>query len=160
MPRYYIEIIGHNRSPNAVAIVRDGAEITDVHCHAVGDSATIMRAPNRRLVQAALFADEHLATEVAKAAIWNGQKFRVIEARGEIAKGGVLIDVRPQDFLVSRSQKIEVVKHPYRPRQDFAAIRVVKSYSIHPSTAERIASEAQITGESQGQVLDRYFASA
>lgn len=42
-----------------------------------------------------------------------------------------------------------------RPRRDPGAARVIKSYSIHPDSAAKIAAEAQRSGESQGQVIDR-----
>lgn len=46
----------------------------------------------------------------------------------------------------------------HRPRRDPSAARVVRSYRLHPDTAARIVAEAQRTGESQGQVIDRIVA--
>jgi len=48
----------------------------------------------------------------------------------------------------------------HRPRKDPAAARVTASYRIHPQTRQAIIAEAAETGESQGEVLDRWAAAA
>jgi hypothetical protein len=158
---YYIEILGSFSVPNRITVLRNGEQIAEVYCMTVGQDATIMRGPNRNLVQAALFADEHVANEVGKAAILGNQKFRVRKASGKILDGGEPIDVRPKDQLTGmKKDDMTVENYPYRARMDPSVLRVIKSYSVHPSTAERIALEAQLSGESHGQVLDRFFAKA
>ena len=41
------------------------------------------------------------------------------------------------------------------PRRDPTAARVVKSYRVHPTTAAKIEAAARLSGESQGQIIDR-----
>lgn len=43
----------------------------------------------------------------------------------------------------------------HRPRRDPGAARVNLVVRVHPDTRLRLAAEAQRTGESQGQVIDR-----
>lgn len=43
----------------------------------------------------------------------------------------------------------------HRPRQDPSAARVMYAVRVHPSTRAAILAEAERTGESQGQVVDR-----
>ncbi len=44
-------------------------------------------------------------------------------------------------------------------RQDPAAARIVKSYRIHPATAQAIEQAARAQALSQGQILDRLASS-
>lgn len=59
--------------------------------------------------------------------------------------------------ILLRAQATEAgwLRPANRPRRDPSAARVIKSYSIHPDSAAKIAAEAQRSGESQGQVIDR-----
>lgn len=50
----------------------------------------------------------------------------------------------------------QVLSRPaHRPRRDPGAARVNLVVRVHPDTRLRLAAEAQRTGESQGQVIDR-----
>ncbi len=51
-----------------------------------------------------------------------------------------------------------VVAVAHRPRRDPSVARVTRSYSVHPDTVARIAAEAERSGESAGQVVDRLTA--
>ncbi len=69
-------------------------------------------------------------------------------------------------FRVSPISKDAVTAKPrkpkprpaHRPRQDPDAVRVKKSYRLHPDTIAAIEDESERSGNSQGQVVDRLAA--
>lgn len=51
--------------------------------------------------------------------------------------------------------EVREVRPAHRPRRDPTAARVMLALRVHPDTRSRLACEAQRSGESQGQVIDR-----
>jgi hypothetical protein len=165
-PLYCVEILGGNAVGNFVEVRRGGILLAAVDCSTSGQPGAFLRVHSEDAYVApgdeniALFVSEHLAREIATAATWNGQRFRIRAARGNRRATGEVVVVEPGDTLRSRSNDsdVEISRPAHRPRRDPTAARVVRSYRLHPDTIARIDAESKRSGESAGQVIDRLAA--
>lgn len=154
---YRVEILGGNAIGNRVRVARTGAMVYANTSGRMGGTLCAGEWEADAPPTVALFADEHTASEVAVAALWNGQRYAVRAARGREKARGAIIDVQPGDVLHSASSDdpVTVSRPAHRPRRDPVAARVNLVVRVHPHTRLRLAAEAQRTGESQGQIVDR-----